>query len=350
MESFFDAVVTVDKAVCREFGGIARKKNKALFVLYIIGWVALVIGCPLVIFFGIDELLYSVSFIGLFYVVWYMFIDITLGNNSYKGIDKRFHGGSVSYYFNDNDIHICSQFENSSLSYAAVVDVCESDNLFALYTGANAALLIPKGSFVKGSVDDFRNFISMKTGKPVTTIKYKKNTGKKVLGIAGAIAVYAVAVIGGIAARQAVLEKEKTFTSGDYSITLTAEFEQTEYDEFDFSAETNGACVYSFKVARDELVQYGYDGEITMEEYIESVLSSFDDINEVTEIKSLDNGMLYVTYASEADGELYFYTDIFTQSEDAFWGTEFYCFYEDKADYEQKFIDWGKTVTIGQSE
>lgn len=59
----------------------------------------------------------------------------------------------------------------SEIEYRAILSVCEDLERFYLFDSPRTAFIIPKRDFQQGEPDEFRDFITHTTGKPVEYIK-----------------------------------------------------------------------------------------------------------------------------------------------------------------------------------
>ena len=59
----------------------------------------------------------------------------------------------------------------SEIEYRAILNVCEDIERFYLFDSPRTAFIIPKRDFQRGEPDEFRDFITHTTGKPVEYIK-----------------------------------------------------------------------------------------------------------------------------------------------------------------------------------
>jgi len=73
--------------------------------------------------------------------------------------------------FEENGYTIQTKTAKINMSYADIIAACESQEHFFLFTEERNGQFLPKSSFIEGTPDDFRKFITEKTGKPVEYIK-----------------------------------------------------------------------------------------------------------------------------------------------------------------------------------
>ena len=132
--------------------------------------------------------------------------------------------------------------------------------------------------------------------------------------------------------------KDKTFTKEDFSITLTDEFTEEQYEDMFVAYETNAVAVF---VVRDD---FSVIGNITLDEYAELSLEA----NARTGLEShKENGYVWFSYVDTVDGEDYYYFAALYKGEKAFWAVSFTTF-KDKADqYHSTFKKWAATINVG---
>ena len=92
--------------------------------------------------------------------------------NGYFGrkrtLDKMKHSAS---FFDENFYRIETEFDKSELSYKNIDIVAETKDYFVFMVDKNHAQIYDKTTISGGSAEDFRKFITEKTGKAITQIK-----------------------------------------------------------------------------------------------------------------------------------------------------------------------------------
>ncbi len=139
--------------------------------------------------------------------------------------------------------------------------------------------------------------------------------------------------------------KEKVFSKDGMSITLTDEFEEKEYYDFNAYYDTEEAQVYIMKEDFKLLEENDQDTNASLEEYAQSMMKS-GSID--AEIKNED-GLTYFNFEKEfqdIDGKYipYKYYAVVYKSHDAYWLFQFACEEALYSKYEDIFIKWAKSV------
>lgn len=338
MERRFTAEFALDKQSYREYGYLATRRNKAWIVLLCCEIVLMAL-CVLGMFLGEGIRIAFLVFVVLYYFYWLLF-DRYLGWIAYRNANKKACGRPIRRTFTEEAI-FSESFEGSgSTFYGAVMDVMESDGLFALYLSKNSAILVPKDALQEGSVDDFRAFISEKVG-PVRRVKSSKR--RLVLGIVLGVA-FVASMVGAALLRDYLDTKPVRYGDAPYSIQLPGEFEQYEDENYHFSAWCDGVYVYAFSETQEVLRSYGAYGLDTPMDYAEDLTMIYG--IEEPDYQTLENGTVCMTYTEDYEGETIYYCDAVVLSGDTFWFTEFYCLEEQSAEYAPQFLTWAATIQI----
>lgn len=133
-------------------------------------------------------------------------------------------------------------------------------------------------------------------------------------------------------------EEAKTFTEGDFRITLTDAFEPVEETGFFAAYQTNSAMVFT---VREDM---GYFGDISLEEYGGLVLEANGKTGMET---NQEEGLLWFEYTDAPDGQEIYYVAVCCESEDAFWIVNFATPATNRDEYRETFLDWAKTIEVG---
>lgn len=338
MERRFTAEYALDKRIYREFGYLTTRRSKAWVVLLCCEIILMAL-CVFGELLGERIRIAFLVFVVLYYFYW-LFLDRYLGWISYRNANKKACGRPIRRTFTEEVIFSESFEGSSSTFYGALMDVMESDGLFALYLNKNSAILVPKAALQEGSVDDFRAFITEKVG-PVRRVKSSKR--RLVLGILLGVA-FVASMVGAAFLRDYLDTKLTTYSVAPYSVQLPGEFEQYEDEDYHFTAWCDGVYVYAFSETQEDLRSYGAYGLDTAMDYAEDLTMIYG--IEDPEYQTLENGAVCMIYTEDYEGETVHYCDAVVLSGDTFWFTEFYCMGEQSAEYAPQFLTWAATIQI----
>lgn len=130
----------------------------------------------------------------------------------------------------------------------------------------------------------------------------------------------------------------KTFTEEDFQITLTNAFEPTEEAGLFACYEAKSALV--FAVREDK----AFFDDITLEEYGALVLEA----NGKTGIRAnQEEDFLWFEYTDTPDEQEIYYLAVCCESGDAFWIVNFATPATNRAEYQEEFLSWAKTIQVG---
>ena len=167
--------------------------------------------------------------------------------------------------------------------------------------------------------------------------KQKKNTRK------GAAILVAAMILGSAAGHFLAgglfsAEEAKTFTEGDFQITLTDAFEPTEEAGLYAAYQAKSAMVFTVREEK------AYFGDISLEEYSELVLEANGKINIQV---NREEGFLWFEYTDTPDEQEIYYFVVCCQSGDAFWIVNFATPESNREEYRDTFLDWAKSIEVG---
>lgn len=338
MEQRFSVEVALDKKIYREFGYLHMKRSKAWAA--ILGCdIVLMVFCVMIALFDFELRVFWIVMTMLFYFYW-LFSDLYCGSISYRSANKKTRGTPTHLTFTEDGLASESALGSGKNSYAAFMDVIESDSLFAVYLSKASAILVPKDGFTEGTVDAFRDFIAEKIG-PVRRVKPSKR--RRLLGILLGVC-FVAAMIGATLLRGYWDARLTAFGKEPYSICLPAAFEPFEIADYHFTAESDEVYVYVSSESQEELHSYGIYDLDTVTDYAEDLVISFH-IDDPT-FETLENGTVCMTYIKDFDDVSIFYCDAIIQSGDTFWLTEFYCDTAQRDEYAPQFLNWAATIQI----
>lgn len=170
-------------------------------------------------------------------------------------------------------------------------------------------------------------------------LKKQKKNGRK--GAVITIAAVVVGVVLGQLLSGGFFDPEpspKTFTEGDFQITLTDEFKAAEEDGFYAFYESKDILVFAIQEEKEIF------GDITLEEYGDLVLEA----NGKTGGKmNRGEGFLWFDYTDTVDGQEVYYMAVCCQGEEAFWIVNFATPVENRTQKKDVFLNWAKTIKAG---
>ena len=138
---------------------------------------------------------------------------------------------------------------------------------------------------------------------------------------------------------------EKVFSKDGMSITLTENFVENEYYGFTAYYDTEDAQVYVMKESFSLLKENDQPTNISTKAYAEIMLKTQELDAEVFE----KDGLTYFYYEKDVLG----YSDVYVRNsyyavayktDDAFWLFQFACEKSLYDEYEEKFVEWAKSV------
>ncbi len=171
----------------------------------------------------------------------------------------------------------------------------------------------------------------------------KKKSKRGVLVFIAAIVIgllvgVGVGVLRGLAGRETPAEP-KTFTKGDFSITLTDAFEEITDPDYVvvYVSDDASAAVFRERLSADKLA------EITPADYA-AVLAKMSEID--AEVQSA-NGLTFFEYEYPAeDGTPCSYLMVVYKTGDSFWAIQFGSFKTDYTEFRPQFIEWAQSAAF----
>lgn len=139
--------------------------------------------------------------------------------------------------------------------------------------------------------------------------------------------------------------KEKVFSKDGISITLTEEFEEKEYYDFNAYYDTEDAQVYIMKESFELLKENDQPTDISLVEYAEIMMET-QNLNSKVEEKDGLTSFYYEKSFLDYDKNTvdYLYFAVVFKSDDAYWLLQFACEKNLYGEYEEKFVKWAKSV------
>jgi len=165
--------------------------------------------------------------------------------------------------------------------------------------------------------------------------KQKKSRRKGVLIMC--VALIFGTVIGYSVTRGLLRDSPKTFTKGEFQITLTDAFEPSEEAGFFASYQSKNAVVLAVREAKT------FFGDITLREYGDLVLKANGKVG--TKMNQ-DEKFIWFEYTDSPEGQEFYYLAVCCRSEDAFWVINFATPVSKKDQYKETFLDWARSIKI----
>ena len=168
---------------------------------------------------------------------------------------------------------------------------------------------------------------------------YRKKTGKKgwIVLVAALVLGVALGVLSGWLENRT---EPKTFTSGEFSITLHNKFEVDEDPEFD-------GCYLSQDVLVMVTREWFADLEGMEINSLQDYGKALMDIYQIDGELTVEDGLTYFEYdySDMVEGD-YHYVCTLHEGADSYWIVEFATYKEDEAEYAEKIRTWAKSVQI----
>lgn len=128
----------------------------------------------------------------------------------------------------------------------------------------------------------------------------------------------------------------KTFVKGDFSITLTEAFKETEMEGFFVGYESRQAVVFAIREDKQGL-------EITLEEYAEMVLANN---NRENLAQNRRGDYIWFEYTANVDGQELYYLAACYCAEDACWVVNFATPVKNSDEYKESFLTWADSAIL----
>ena len=342
MEPRFEFHCTVQKKDCCDLALIQLRRNRRW------PWTVMRIAVPvLIVLYALLLFLDDPYPAALICAIVALFLQVFFPEIVGRGTYAAVRSGALSdtYVFTDEQIQTSSAVSRSNTSYAAIVDVAETDRIFALYVNQQSAFLLPKSGFAPGEADQFRAFLEEKLGKPIR--RFSANNKKRFVYFGAMLALAAALITGAIFLRDWRAERPQSFRTGAYSISLPQYFTEETPDTNNgwlFEASSDSVYISMFNETDEELLDVGLSPFQSATSYLESLLEFYEVTPEP--VVTLANGTAYCFATAEFDGTTYLYCYAVRHGAEAFWCTEFFCDAAYRTEYEPLFIDWLQTIRI----
>lgn len=139
--------------------------------------------------------------------------------------------------------------------------------------------------------------------------------------------------------------KAKTYTVEEMTITLTDAFMHMASLAPDFT-DCYGATDVTAIFLKETFESLDATGDESVDVYAEAVRES----NSASDMSDIfhEDGVTYVEYTAENDGETFKYFAAMYKGSDAFWLVQFACDESAYEEYKPYFIDWAKSVEFSE--
>ncbi len=342
MEPRFEFHCTVQKKDCCDLAQIQLRRNRRWpWTVMRIAVPVLIVLYALLLFWGDPEPTALIcAIVALFMQVFFPEI---VGRGTYAAV--RSGALSDTYLFTDEQIQTSSPVSSSNTAYAAIVDMAETDRIFALYVNRQSAFVLPKSGFAPGEPDQFRTFLEEKCGKPVR--RFPTGNKKRFVYLGMMLVLAVVLIAGAIFLRDWRANRPQTFRTDAYSISLPQSFTEETPDTDNgwlFEASNDSVYISMFNETDEELLDAGLSPFQSATFYLESLLEFYEVTPEP--VVTLDSNTAYCFATAEFDGTTYLYCYAVRHGAEAFWCTEFFCDAAYRTEYEPLFTDWLQTIRI----
>lgn len=169
----------------------------------------------------------------------------------------------------------------------------------------------------------------------------KVNSKALVITIASVLVILS---IGALALMYIKSDQTKTYEASDLKIDLPSSFYEKELASVTAYFESQKAIVTVLKEDFKSLELVGLDLSSTLNDYTNAVIENNNITTTAQKIEGTE--YKYFTYERSNSGKDYFYVGVVLKSKDAFWLVNFGCEKTNKSEYEQKFINWAKTIKV----
>ena len=130
----------------------------------------------------------------------------------------------------------------------------------------------------------------------------------------------------------------KTFTKGEFQITLTDDFAPTEEEGYYAFYQSKSALVFALREGKEHF------DDITLAQYADLVLEA----NGRTDLaRNQGDGFIWFEYTDTPDDQEVYYISVCCQGEDAFWIVSFATPEVNRNQYKETFLNWAKTIKVG---
>lgn len=136
----------------------------------------------------------------------------------------------------------------------------------------------------------------------------------------------------------------KTYKTKEFTFVASEALLDKKLEGYDVYFENLSAdvVVLGKKETKDSLSNLGYS-ELTLEKYASAIYESEEDV--ISKLKqSDDKKFYYFTYDYKSNSDNIFYLGAMYETNDNFWIINFACDFDEKDEYEKKFLEWASSV------
>lgn len=101
-------------------------------------------------------------------IVLTVFMEKIMGALMYRNANRE--AGETSYTFTDSDVYMRCKAQEGGIAYKVFEQIIETNDRFFLCI-QRSAFILPKKDLAEGDLEDFRAFLSEKTGKAIRRVK-----------------------------------------------------------------------------------------------------------------------------------------------------------------------------------
>ena len=134
--------------------------------------------------------------------------------------------------------------------------------------------------------------------------------------------------------------KEKVFSKGGMSITLTDAFQEGKYYGLTAYYESEDNTVSAMREDFSVLQEAGVSTELTLEEYAQTFLEE----NKLTAEIKTEDGITYFTYEKNIDDIDYLYFESVYRTDSSYWLFQFVCEKKSYSKFSGLFLQWAKSI------
>lgn len=176
----------------------------------------------------------------------------------------------------------------------------------------------------------------------------QKNSDKKnKIGIIGGVIAGVIAfflMISTMLPMNKLINTTKTYSSNGFTINLPKDFYEKSLASTTAYFESETSIVTALKEEFSTLEVVNIGANSTLDEYAEAVAKNNKITINLKEIKGSD--YKYFTYEKTNAGKAFYYMGVVLKSKDSFWLVNFACEKSKKSQFEDKFIEWAKTIKV----
>ena len=171
----------------------------------------------------------------------------------------------------------------------------------------------------------------------------KKNS-KNVISIIVGVIAFIVAFVGITQINNKTIEKTKKYSSNGFNIELPDNFYEKDLASVTAYLESEKTIVTVLKEEFSILGTAGITKDSSLDDYANAVANNNNLTIDLKEIEKTD--YKYFSYERTNSGKTFYYIGVVLKSNDSFWLVNFACDKKNKDTYQNKFIEWAKTIKV----